>query len=431
MKNEIYNKKLSFVDATNAVYSIDIKISLEDGVTRRYDTLEEIDSQKRLSISGSYSCSCGQIYDHIKPRTEGQRLLVDFWKKYHLNDCIPGTKKQMDYLEGGRYDEDYQKVFSCINEILDAHDITKEQLSKLSQLDSFNGEILVTLENRLIRLFGGSIYHERYFFTELGEAYCGLRKVGINLYLMLDVLTTPSMKTDYCVMRAFLAGRGLLKDGEYIYGTSWLYKPLDEEELGRIIYMIEQEEAERKADCLADLKESYKNNKETRDENESEDEDDEEEDEDDEEEEEDDEEEEEEKLPDLNTDSEELLNLVMNEKDCDEIDAKRIIALMRAKDIDIEDLWNIDIDDDTQISYGRINYYVADRVDLENIARDLLLDQRELWVEAVKADQTDKGLDEWVDDVIDNDGIGNTLGGYDGNEYEEEVMGVTFTIIRQ
>lgn len=411
MKNEIYNKKLSFVDATDAVYSIDIKISLEDGVTRRYDTLEEIDSQKRLSMSGSFSCSCGQIYDHIKPRTEGQRLLVDFWKKYHLNDCIPGTKRQMEYLKGGQYDEDYKKVFSCINEILDTHNITKEQLSKFSQSDSCNGDILVTLENRLIRIFGGFIYYERYFFTELGEAHCGLRKVGINLYLMLDILSTPSMKTDYCVMRAFLAGRGLLEDRGYTYGTSWLYKPFDEEELGRIIDMIEQEEAKRKADSLADLKKSYKNNKETEGENESG--------------------EEKEKLPDLNTDSEELLNLVMNEKDCDETDAKRIIALMRAKDIDIEDLWNIDIVDDTQISYGRITYYVADRVDLENIARDIMHDERENWVEAVKADQTDKDFDDWIEDVIEYDSIGSILGGYDGNEYEEEVMNETFTIIRQ
>ena len=405
-------KKLTFIDAEGVKFTVDINVTEKDLSNKLdYETLKQCSSKSKiLSITGECGFSCGQVYDSINPCTVAQQKLVDFWKKYHLNDSIPGTKRQMDYLKGGLYDEDYEKVFTCVQKILDTHGIAKEQLSQFNEYGNLGGDEFITLENRLIKLFGGSIYHERYFLNELGNAHSGLHKVGIHTYLMLDVLTTPSMKNDYSVMRAFLAGRGLLTDRGYTYGTSWLYKPFDEEELMKIIDMVEQEEAERKANNLADLKESYKNNKKTEGENKSE---------------------EEEELPDVNEDSQELLDLVMSGCNCDRWDAIRVIALLRSEHIDLDELWNIDVDSSSVISCGKTEYYVDTYSNLKQIAIDYLTDDRDLWIEAVKSGSTDDSLKDWVEKVVNYDGIGNVLNHWDGKEDYEWVFDEQVYIVRR
>lgn len=54
----------------------------------------------------------------------------------------------------------------------------------------------------------------------------------------------------------------------------------------------------------------------------------------------------------------------------------------------------------------------------------------DMWKQAVEANNTTKGYDDWVEDVKGCDGRGSSLNGYDGSEEEQEVNGVTYFIYR-
>lgn len=55
------------------------------------------------------------------------------------------------------------------------------------------------------------------------------------------------------------------------------------------------------------------------------------------------------------------------------------------------------------------NFYVGTEEDLYDEAEKYLIEDRELWVEAVKAGSTDKGLHDWAEDVSTWDGWDVTL----------------------
>lgn len=81
-------KEVSFVDANKNRVTVEIRIN--DG---------------KFSMSGDMGGSLGQIYDSISPATEYQEVLIDLWKKYHLNDMKSGTPRQMELVEGLPYVE--------------------------------------------------------------------------------------------------------------------------------------------------------------------------------------------------------------------------------------------------------------------------------------------------------------------------------------
>lgn len=47
-----------------------------------------------FSARGEYCGGMGQCLDHIEPKNEAQKLLIDLWKKYHLNDMNAGCEHQ-------------------------------------------------------------------------------------------------------------------------------------------------------------------------------------------------------------------------------------------------------------------------------------------------------------------------------------------------
>ena len=91
MKNYL-DRKISFIDAKNVKCTVYIEIA--DG---------------RLSMSGDYGNSYGQIVDNIKPKTNAQQELVDIWNEWHLNDMHSGTEKQEEalYKHFGNKNVDY------------------------------------------------------------------------------------------------------------------------------------------------------------------------------------------------------------------------------------------------------------------------------------------------------------------------------------
>jgi len=54
-----------------------------------------------------------------------------------------------------------------------------------------------------------------------------------------------------------------------------------------------------------------------------------------------------------------------------------------------------------------------------------------MWKEAVKAGNTTLGLDDWIQEVIDIDGLGHTLNSWDGSEDSEVIKGIDYFICRR
>lgn len=96
------HKNLIFLSEDKMLVSLEIRIRRNNEVNKKdWDTLEPVESLDELSICGRCGNGCGQILDDFKP-TPTQQKLVDFWKKYHLNGMITGTKRQEALLDKAR-----------------------------------------------------------------------------------------------------------------------------------------------------------------------------------------------------------------------------------------------------------------------------------------------------------------------------------------
>lgn len=108
-------KIITFVDA-NKNKAV-IEIAIKDG---------------RFSMSGDIGGCLGQIYDEIEPDNEGQELLLDLWKKYHLNDMKAGTPKQMEYIQSKKEDIDlWNDMLSEFKSLRDIKDFSDYEFKKL------------------------------------------------------------------------------------------------------------------------------------------------------------------------------------------------------------------------------------------------------------------------------------------------------------
>jgi hypothetical protein len=75
-------------------------------------------------------------------------------------------------------------------------------------------------------------------------------------------------------------------------------------------------------------------------------------------------------------------------------------------------------------------YLVLTDIEADDHCETYLDDNRDMWVEAVKADRTDESWEDWKESVVQNDGRGSIISGYDGCENEEDVNGTTYYIYR-
>jgi len=107
-----------------------------------------------------------------------------------------------------------------------------------------------------------------------------------------------------------------------------------------------------------------------------------------------------------------------------------IIALAIHLELTTDELEDIDEEDDNRFIHGGINYYVGTEEEMEKIAVSYLTDDDYLWKSAVEAGSTTEGLEEWAEEVINVDGIGHILNGWDGTEDQEEINGTWYTICR-
>lgn len=75
-------------------------------------------------------------------------------------------------------------------------------------------------------------------------------------------------------------------------------------------------------------------------------------------------------------------------------------------------------------------YEVMTDEEADKYCEDYLEDNRDMWVEAVKADRTDSSWEDWKSEVLRNDGRGSVINHYDGTEEDVEINGTTYYIYR-
>lgn len=118
MRNDIiFKRSVQFRDQNKNSWTVDFEVYKEESTRINRETLQKFKQSFSVSVCGAGGMSAGQCYDHINPRTEGQKKLLEFWNKYHLGGMSGGTVRQDEYLNGGPMDVVVHKVWLNNNSI--------------------------------------------------------------------------------------------------------------------------------------------------------------------------------------------------------------------------------------------------------------------------------------------------------------------------
>lgn len=362
----IYSRSVRFRDAEQIAWTVDFELREIDYERTNRVTLQQYTETQEASFSGHGNNSGGQISDHISPRTDGQKKLLDLWKRYHLCGMSGGTDKQEEYLHSTQYKADYDKfveVFSGYTKDLRMNfDNTTWKILK----NVFQYDVVVEPWVRKIvseQMDGNPIL----YILGTGERNNYWRKPD---------------HTDYCVKCLFLAMRGLYNDRGYCYGKGWLYEPLPSDMKQVVSDLFDELEDEESA-----LTESL--------------------------------------TPVFNMGDEQfkatpkIIHQVMELRDCGETEARRFLALGMFLGYTFGDLnvtfEEVDETDNLYRADGQ-EYYIGTADELQAVAEHRMEDgdYDECWREAVRAEQTELGLRDWCKQVIDIDGWCSVLNSWDG-----------------
>jgi hypothetical protein len=110
-KNVTYLGRLKSIK--NCTVKVEINLTYEtEREKKNYDDLSAVKGYYFFAVSaevkkGKKWISGGQCLDHLKSNNPEFKKIKKMWEEYHLNDMLPGTKKQHEVLGGFRvgYDE--------------------------------------------------------------------------------------------------------------------------------------------------------------------------------------------------------------------------------------------------------------------------------------------------------------------------------------
>lgn len=378
----------------------------------------------KFSMSGDCGSSCGQCLDSINPKNEDQKKLVELWHKWHLNDMNAGTEQQENILISHKANNkidrlEYEKQLEVLNSYkIDGTPLTVLELNKIENkreeiqylIKTIKGKI-TPLKNALPKLkeiinnFNSTWYKVPSCVLELKTTKKRDVKQGHKYYDTMWQTASDMKRIKYKISKLEEEIKNI-ENGElketllltslydihpetkkpYKYGCGWLTRSLPsniEEETNAVCDNIEEIEEEEKGSVLVSELE--------------------------------------------NMTEEEIKELEIDVNDFSD----EILALAVHLELSINELEEIEEKDNCQYSYGAIYYYVGTHEELEEVARNNLTQDDYLWKSAVEAGHTTDGLEEWAEWVVDMDGLGHTLNGYDGSEWEQEVNGTSYTICRQ
>jgi len=100
-------------------YTITSELREKQRPVKHWETLEETEKPLVLSFMGESRRRLGQIGDHLEEilkdgwyceNCNALKKILRLWKRWHLNDMMPGTKRQMQALKRAGLDQvDYEK----------------------------------------------------------------------------------------------------------------------------------------------------------------------------------------------------------------------------------------------------------------------------------------------------------------------------------
>lgn len=375
-RNNIYSRTVEFRDADKNACKVEINLYKDVAKDAlHYETLQPVSEVVRFSACGETGRSMGQCDESIKPRTEGQRKLLWMWNEYHMNDMRCGTKAQSDYINSEQYKEDYNAFVEFYKW---ADDKSRSAADPM--------DVTLWMQER----FGGD---EGNYSIARSVVYNNMDDKAVRYVLGLENdkwhTYPPHGLHDYYTRCFFLAIRGLLIDRGYTYGKKWLVNPLPddiEEQIDAVCDLIEEEEDEltEQLEAVFDMgaNEFYP--------------------------------------------TDEIIQQVMELRDCDEDEARHFLALGMHLECTFGDLNDtFENVSDHLYSANGIEYYIGTDEELDSIARDIVFNDPEyeyFWREAVAQQTTTEGCNEWLKDLIDTDGWCSILNHYDGN-YNEYCIG--------
>ena len=205
-------------------------------------------------------------------------------------------------------------------------------------------------------------------------------------------------ENDLYVKDLFLAIRGLYINHGYEYGSGWLYLPIPEDIFNRINILCEtlQNEEKELSESLAvpdDFDMKAKGFQAT----------------------------------------EDIVKRVMKMRKCEEIEAKRFVALGIHLELNFSDLdATFEESGDCLYVANGTEYYIGTEDELTEIAKDIVDDDEYeyLWRESVAAKSTTLGLKEWRESIIKYDGWCSVINGYDGRHSEYNIAGESICVSR-
>lgn len=375
MKNKIFSRSVRFRDAEQKAWTVEFELRSTDCERRNRFTLENYHETLEASFCGNGPNSCGQIDGHIKPRTDGQRKLLDLWNRYHLCGMNGGTDKQEEYLCGPQYKADYDKFV----ETFSGYD---KDFRK--RFDDVSWRLLHSI-------FQYDIMTEPWVRKVVDDMMSG----NPVLYILGDgekkrFYNDTHNHTDYYVRCLFLAMKGLYSDRGYCYGKGWLHEPLPKDMqqiINNLFDEIEAEEAELTESLNPVFDMAAENFKATT----------------------------------------EIINKVMELRGCTKREAERFIALGMHLGYTFGDLdATFEVSDERRNLYEAdgTEYYLGTYDELEEVAQDYMDDgcYDDVWREAVRTRETEMGLKEWCKWVLDCDGWANILNSWNGS-YDEYQVG--------
>lgn len=138
------------VDSSSIVFDAKRTIKFKDLKNNKFTVNLELKNNERFSMTADGNGSLGQCHDLINPKNEEQKMLLDIWNKWHLNDMNAGTEEQEKELKSPEFEE-FKKNYALNT---DPHIKWARNLKE--QFSSF--------ENYLKSV-------ERYYKTETGFTY--------------------------------------------------------------------------------------------------------------------------------------------------------------------------------------------------------------------------------------------------------------------
>ncbi len=160
-----YKRTVIFRDSDLTRWTIDIEVGPAKMMRRENGKWIHYDGPIQASFTGDGGRCGGQIYDHIKPRTESQYLLKKYWRRYHCvcqdRQPLPDNfrdifNKLCDRIEAeeAEYTAQRPQVFNMGDEDFEPTEDTVQQVMELRQCDEDEARRFIALGMFLSCTFG-------------------------------------------------------------------------------------------------------------------------------------------------------------------------------------------------------------------------------------------------------------------------------------